>query len=213
MDNNKTHGVRERANVDQWTRSIIPFLLILLITLPNVNQVRCVQSLISHRWLMDRKQPRQSILPLMQVPQRVVRLRVSHDGHRHRHLVLHMTVGRPLIAHVRVRDTTVDFLIHILVSDLWLLMRLQPAKVALLVHAASDFFRGFFFNHSTLAVDFCSSSGFPRLSTSKVHDKLNDSQRTDQHFFLPPRQLPFRLERRRGNFFFHFFPNAILAIV
>lgn len=149
----------------------------------------------------------------MQVPQRVVRLRVSHDGHRHRHLVLHMTVGRPLIANVRVRDTSVDFLIHILVSDLWLLMRLQPAEVALLVHAARDFFLGFFFNHSTLAVDFVSNWGFPRLSTSKVHDKLNDSQRTDQHFSFHPADFLFGSSEGEEIFSFHFFLNAILAIV
>lgn len=144
MGNNKTHGGR---NVDQWRRSIIPFLLILLITLPKVNQVRYyIEPLINHR-LSDGPTSIVLInncptnLPLMEVPKRVIRLRMAHDGHRHRHFVLHMAVGRALIAHVGVRDTPVYFLIHILVSDLWLLM---TAEVALLVHVARDFFWGFF---------------------------------------------------------------------
>lgn len=122
-----------------------PVLISLLITLPKVNQVRYyVGPLINHR-LSDGPTSIVLInncrvnLPLMEVPKRVIRLRMAHDGHRHRHFVLHMAVGRTLIAHVGVRDTPVDFLIHILVSDLWLLMRLMTAEVALLVHVARDF--------------------------------------------------------------------------
>lgn len=146
VDNNKTHGGR---NVDQWRRSIIRFLLILLITLPKVNQVSYyVGPLINHRLsdgpasivVIINNCPASENLPLMKVPKRVIRLRMAHDGHRHRHFVLHMAVGRPLIAHVGVRDTPMDFLIHILVSDLWLLMRLMTAEVALLVHVARDLF-------------------------------------------------------------------------
>lgn len=114
----------------------------------------------------------------MEIPQRVIRRRVSNDGHRHGHFVFHMTIGRALIIHIRVRDAAVDFLAHILISDLRLLMRLGTAVVVLLVHCFS------------LARNF-----FPRPNTLRVHEKLNRRARKDWPTFLNPRRGFLRLTK------------------
>lgn len=151
----------------------------------------------------------------MQVPHWVIwRLRMANDWDWHRDFVLHMAVSRTIIANIRVWNTSVDFLIHILVSNLRLrmvLMRLRMLIIALFVHLwrHNEFILilgVFFFNHWISL-----PAGNRYFFTSKLIKsprKTERLERTDQHFFQPSTTFPSAYNEGE-DIFFHFFSNAI----
>lgn len=160
------------------------------------------------------------LLPLMQVPHWVIwRLRMANDGDWHRDFVLHMAVSRTFIANIWVWNTSVDFLIHILVSDLrlWMmLMRLWMLVIALFVHLwrHNEFILilgVFFFNHWISL-----PTGNRYFFTSKLIKsprKTERLERTDQHFFSNPLQHFLRLITKARIFSFISFPMLYVGLI
>lgn len=142
----------------------------------------------------------------------MIRLLMSNDWHRHWNFILHVTVSGAFVANIWIWNTSVDFLIDVLVSDLRLLMGQGTAGVIiLLVHnepsdSHSDIFGNSFYSlispSSHLAL---LPIGGLRPTTSKVHEKLSDSKGLTS-IFSPTTTHFLRRIRRRGYFSFTSFP-------
>lgn len=148
----------------------------------------------------------------------MIRLLMSNDWHRHWNFILHVTVSGAFVANIWIWNTSVDFLIDVLVSDLRLLMGQGTAGVIiLLVHnepsdSHSDNFGNSFYSlispSSHLAL---LPTGGLRPTTSKVHEKLSDSKGLTSIFFTHNNSFPSAHTKARI-FFFYFFSNVVSVL-
>lgn len=148
----------------------------------------------------------------------MIRLLMANDWHRHWNFILHVTVSGAFVANIWIWNTSVDFLIDVLVSDLRLLMGQGTAGVIILfIHnepsdSHSDIFWEFllltYFTHITL-----SSSTLWRFATNHIKSsrKTKRLKRTDQHFFTLNNSFPSAHTKARI-FFFYFFSNVVSVL-